>query len=87
LEFSNFSFARGIIYGVGPADYDPNRIVLVDVQGDNCIAYVGQNTLPHRTFTDVLDKLSRSIEEPPLFTNHFTICDTIWITKCYLWAL
>ena len=79
LEFSNFFFTRYNYLWVGPTNYDPNRILLVDVQGDSCIAYVGQITLPHRTFTDVWTNYPVNIEEPPLFTNHFTICDTIWL--------
>ena len=78
LEFSNFSFARQNYTFVGPSEYDPNRILLVNVNGANYTSFIGQIMLPRTVTTDVWTNYPVGIAGPPLFTNTFTVSDTIW---------
>lgn len=79
LEFSDFIFTRSNYLPVGPTNYDPNRILLVDVNGATYTSYIGQIMPPHTVTTDVWTNYPVGIENPPLFTNTFAVSDTIWI--------
>jgi hypothetical protein len=63
---------------VGPASYDPNRIVIVVVNGNQFGGMVGQIQPPRNVFADVWDNYPDNISQPPLYQNSFTVRDTIW---------
>jgi len=68
-EFSNW-------VNVGPATFDPNKIVLVTGFGESFTVHLGQLTNPHQITRQVYQQY------PPgssmLGTNTITVCDTVW---------
>jgi len=78
LEMPDASFARQHGTLVGPSIYDPNNIVMVDVTAGSYSAWLGQIQAPRTVFTDVWQNYPYTNNEPPIYRNNFTVCDTVW---------
>ena len=63
---------------VGPQEYNPDRIVRITVNGSSYTAMLGTVTAPRQCFTDVWTQYPDTTYEPPLFSNTFTVTDTLW---------
>ncbi|MDY0151017.1 MAG: hypothetical protein RBS43_01945, partial [Candidatus Cloacimonas sp.] len=66
---------------VGPAQYDPETIVMITVDGDTYSGMIGQISLPRRVFADVWADYPYhpyGIDSAASFRNNFTVRDTVW---------
>lgn len=63
---------------VGPADYDPNRIMYVEVNGSSYTAYLGQVQPPNTVSSDVYSSYPPADPNNFLYQNSYAVCDTIW---------
>ncbi len=69
----------GHLHSVGPPTYDPNTIIMVNVQGTGYTAMMGRISMPRRVFTDVWPTYPEGYPYvTPTFRNNFTVCDTVW---------
>jgi len=83
---------------IGPSYYDPNKIVLIEVDGNTYHGKMGTITPPVEQSANVYDIYPASPLGEPLYTNQYTEADTIWtllapgncsnkmfFTHCPLW--
>ncbi len=63
---------------VGPLTYDPDRIVMVTVNGGTYEAMLGQISDPYRIFADVYYPYPPGDTEDYLFRNNYDVRDTVW---------
>jgi hypothetical protein len=69
---------REIAALVGPPSYDPDNIIMVEVDGGSFSGMWGKVQAPRRVFTDVWPNYPEGTTEPPSFRNNFTVQDTVW---------
>ncbi|MDY0151286.1 MAG: hypothetical protein RBS43_03335 [Candidatus Cloacimonas sp.] len=86
-NFSNYEFPTSMqnvrLNGtlVGPASYDPKRIVMVDVDNRGYGGFIGDVGIPRRVFADVWPDYPYhpySADTPPSYRNNFMVSDTTW---------
>ncbi|MDZ4181419.1 MAG: T9SS type A sorting domain-containing protein, partial [Candidatus Cloacimonadaceae bacterium] len=75
---SNLYYGRNSNNFVGPTNYDPNRIIFVQVDHSGYTAMMGVLSNPQPVFADVYDPYPPSDPENYQFRNNYTIRDTIW---------
>ena len=63
---------------IGPAYYDPNQIVLIEVDGSTYHGKLGTITPPIAQSANVYDIYPASPLGEPLYTNVYTEADTVW---------
>jgi hypothetical protein len=63
---------------IGPAYYDPNQIVLIEVDGSTYHGKLGTITPPIAQSANVYDIYPASPLGEPLYTNQYTEADTVW---------
>ncbi|MBW6514093.1 MAG: T9SS type A sorting domain-containing protein [Candidatus Syntrophosphaera sp.] len=73
-----FGSPRHTAQTVGPAYYDPDRIMLVDVNGTGYTAYMGMLTEPETVQIPVYASYPPAGTADPLYYNSFTVRDTVW---------
>lgn len=74
----NMFFGRESNNFVGPMDYNPNRIVLIEVNGSNYNAMMGTLSQPRRVYADVFEPYPPPLQENYQFRNNYTVRDTVW---------
>lgn len=73
-----FGSPRHIAQTVGPPYYDPDRIMLVEVDGTGYTAYIGLLTEPDTVQIPVYASYPPAGNADPLYYNTFTVRDTVW---------
>lgn len=63
---------------IGPNYYDPNKIVMIEVDGNTYHGKMGTITLPVEQSAIVYDIYPASPLGEPLYVNQYTEADTIW---------
>lgn len=63
---------------LGPSDYDPNRIIMVEVDGQNYTAWMGLIQPPQMQELGYWPDYPQGTTLPPTAINSFATCDTIW---------
>ncbi len=63
---------------LGPIDYDPDHIMLVEVNGSTFTAWLGQVLPPVMEFADVYSAYPPPNPDTFLFTNNYAKRDTLW---------
>ena len=63
---------------VGPPDYNPNRIMYVEVDGSSYTAYLGVVQPAHIVTSDVYSTYPPADPNNFLYQNSYAVCDTIW---------
>jgi hypothetical protein len=63
---------------VGPVNYDPSKIVMVNVQGSTYEAWLGSITPPELVPFEVYNVYPDIPLDEPIFTNMVALRDTIW---------
>lgn len=63
---------------LGPANYDSNRIIMVEVDGQNYTAWMGLIQPPQMQELGYWPDYPQGTTLPPTAINSFAICDTIW---------
>jgi hypothetical protein len=65
-------------YIVGPHYYDPDHIMYVEVSNTGYTAYLGIVSDPYQVDADVYSSYPPSDQDNYLYTNQYTVRDTIW---------
>jgi hypothetical protein len=73
-----FGSPRHIAITVGPPYYDPDRIMLVEVDDTGYTAYMGLLTEPETVQIPVYASYPPAGNADPLYHNTYTVRDTIW---------
>lgn len=75
----NTDVMRMYANSLGPTNYDPNRIIMVEVDGQNYTSWIGLIQPPQLQELGYWPDYPQGTTQPPTTINSFAICDTLWM--------